>query len=161
MFCRNLCAPEGKYGKNSARFPLTLISETGIIKPNFINLRRKRGVSAENFQRAIGRCEMAGRSREGRFGADFTREGWQLCQSMRVEPRKNDRTFVPCFIARNGSFFYSIGNFFSYRVKTLRGIALRRRGNLSQATRRRRSISPSEMLFIDSSLANILKSNAV
>ena len=31
-------------------------------------------------------------------------------------------------------FFYSIRNFVSYRAKTLRGIALRRKGNQSQAT---------------------------
>ena len=30
--------------------------------------------------------------------------------------------------------FYAIGNFVSYSIKTLRGIALRRQGGLSQAT---------------------------
>ena len=30
--------------------------------------------------------------------------------------------------------FYAIGNFVSYSIKTLRGIALRRQGNQSQAT---------------------------
>jgi hypothetical protein len=36
--------------------------------------------------------------------------------------------------AHFGVFFYSIRNFVSYRAKTLRGIALRRQGNQSQAT---------------------------